>query len=82
MILELIEDDYLIQHIVCDYKNRRVLKEKQQFEFKKRYYTYPLKKQPNQIMDQLIHVTEEIDQKQQQAPHQTSQQYFDARGRN
>jgi hypothetical protein len=45
-----------------------VLKEKQQFEFKKRYYTYPLKKQPNQIMDQLIHVTAEIDQKQQQAP--------------
>jgi len=35
MILELIEDDYLMQHIVFDYQNRRLLKEKKRLELQK-----------------------------------------------
>jgi len=35
MILELIEDDYLMQHIVFDYRNRRLLKEKKRLELQK-----------------------------------------------
>jgi hypothetical protein len=35
MTVELIEDDYLMQHIVFDYQNRRLLKEKRRFELQK-----------------------------------------------
>jgi len=35
VILELIEDEYLMQHIVFDYRNRRLLKEKQRFVLQK-----------------------------------------------